>query len=164
MNHFQNAAILAALHGAIVSGSTAAQLFSVPPEVTAKVRAFGPMFNAETGATFRALYAPLQPPLGPDIVVKADISYGPDERHRLDVFAPAQKTAVPAPVVIHIHGGAYVSGDKTIPGTPFYQNIGGFWARNGIIGVNATYRLAPKHQWPTAVRISTNVTADFGAT
>lgn len=150
MNHFQNATIMVALGGAIFSGSAAAQLSVIPPEVTAKVRAFGPVFNAETSASFRALYAPLQPPLGPDIVVKTDIAYGPDERHRLDVFAPAQKPAEPTPVVIHIPGGAYVRGDKTIPGTPFYQNIGAFWARNGIIGVNATYRLAPKHQWPMA--------------
>jgi acetyl esterase/lipase len=152
MNHFQNAVIMVALGGAIFSGSAAAQLSAIPPEVAAKVRAFGPVFNAETSASFRALYAPLHAPLGPDIVVKTDIAYGPDERHRLDVFAPAQKQAQPAPVVIYIHGGAYVRGDKTIPGTPFYQNIGAFWARNGIIGVNATYRLAPKHQWPAAAQ------------
>jgi triacylglycerol lipase len=120
--------------------------------VTVTVRALGSVINDETRASARALYAPLQPTFGPDIILKSDISYGPDERHKLDVIAPAQKPAQAVPVVIFIHGGAYVRGNKTVPGSPFYQNIAAFWARNGIIGVNATYRLAPKHQWPAAAQ------------
>lgn len=152
MKHLQAAVIVVALVGATIGGSAAAQLSAIPPEIATKVRAFGPIFNEETRATFVALYAPLQPALAANVFVAAKIAYGQDERHRLDVIAPAQKPAPPAPVVIHIPGGAYVRGDKTLPGTPFHQNIGAFWARNGLIGVNATYRLAPKHQWPAAAQ------------
>jgi acetyl esterase/lipase len=47
--------------------------------------------------------------------------------HRLD-------SAVP--VIIFVHGGMYVRGDKTVPGTPFLQNVAALWARNDMVGVN----------------------------
>jgi triacylglycerol lipase len=31
---------------------------------------------------------------------------------------------------------------------PFYQNVGVFFAKNGVIGVTMNYRLAPKAPWP----------------
>jgi acetyl esterase/lipase len=135
-----------------LGGSAVAQLSAIPPDVTAKVRQVGPVFNDETRASARSVYTPLQPKIGPEILVKADLSYGPDERHKLDVVAPASKPAQPVPVVIFFHGGAYVRGNKTTPGTPFFQNVAAFWVRNGIVGVNATYRLAPKHQWPAGAQ------------
>jgi acetyl esterase/lipase len=133
-------------------GSVAAQPAAIPPDVAAKVQALGLVLNGGVRASARSLYTPLQPRIGPEILVKADLSYGPDERNKLDVFSPTQKPAQPAPVVIFFHGGAYVRGNKTTPGTPFFQHIAAFWARNGIIGVNATYRLAPKHQWPAGAQ------------
>jgi acetyl esterase/lipase len=56
------------------------------------------------------------------------------------------------PVIIFVHGGMYVRGDKTVPGTPFLQNVAALWARNDMVGVNITYRLAPKHQWSTGAQ------------
>ena len=141
-----------ALASIALAGFGMAQQSAIPPEVTAKVRALGPVQNNETIESARALYGPLQPALGPQILVKADLAYGPDKRQKLDVFAPAQKPAQSVPVVVFFHGGAYIRGDKTTPGTPFYQNIAAFWVRNGMVGVNATYRLAPQHQWPTAAQ------------
>lgn len=132
--------------------SALAQPSAIPPEVAAHIRALGPVLSDEVRASARSAYAPLQPTIGPEILVKADISYGPDERHKLDVFAPAHKPTHPVPVVIFFHGGAYVRGDKTTAGTPFSGNIAAFWARNGFVGVNATYRLAPKHQWPAGAQ------------
>lgn len=136
---------------ALGSGADA-QPSAIPPDVAARIRALGPVLNDEVRASARAAYAPLQPPIGSEILVKADLSYGPDERHRLDVFAARHKPSQPMPVVLYFHGGAYVRGDKTTAGTPFYGNIAAFWVRNGIVGVNATYRLAPKHQWPAGAQ------------
>jgi triacylglycerol lipase len=134
--------------GLAFGGSVIAQPSAIPPDVAAKVRALGPVLNDEVRASARSAYMPLQPKIGSEILVKTDLSYGADERNRLDVFAPTQKPTQPAPVVLFFHGGAYVRGNKTTPGTPFFQNIAAFWVRNGIVGINATYRLAPKHQWP----------------
>jgi acetyl esterase/lipase len=140
------------LAGSILSGSVMPQSSAIPSDVAAKVRALGPVLNDETRTSARDLYAPLHAPLGPEIVMKSDLAYGPDERHKLDVVAPAQKPRQATPVVIFFHGGAYVRGNKTMSGTPFFQHVAAFWARNGMIGVNATYRLAPQYQWPAAAQ------------
>ena len=124
----------------------------MPPEIAAQVRTLGAVLNDEVRTSARSAYGPLQPKIGPEIVVTSDVSYGPDERHKLDVFRPAKSSAHPSPVVVFFHGGAYVRGDKATPGTPFYGNVGALWARNGIVGVNATYRLAPRHQWPAGAQ------------
>jgi len=95
----------------------------------------------------RALMAPLAPPTGPDVEVHRDVAYGPDPRHRLDVFVPAAGAARAA-VVLFVHGGGFVAGDKGAPDAPFYNNVGLWAARSGCIGVTMTYRLAPAAPWP----------------
>src|SRR4249920_2060461 len=52
------------------------------------------------------------------------------------------------PVVLFVPGGGYVGGAKNREGVPFYQNVGVFFAKNGVVGVTMNYRLAPKHMWP----------------
>jgi acetyl esterase/lipase len=66
----------------------------------------------------------------------------------LDVYQPQGRAA--APVVIYLHGGAYVRGDKDQYGE-IYGNISTWFARQGMLGINATYRLAPAAKWPAAV-------------
>jgi triacylglycerol lipase len=47
-----------------------------------------------------------------------------------------------------VHGGGFVRGNKRPPDSPFYDNIM-LWAnRNGMVGVNIEYRLAPAAPWP----------------
>ncbi len=93
-----------------------------------------------------ALMAPLVPQPGPDVAVHRDVVYGPDPRHRMDVFVPAG--AASAPVVVFVHGGGFVRGDKGAPDAPFYNNVGLWAAHSGCIGVTITYRLAPHATWP----------------
>jgi triacylglycerol lipase len=50
--------------------------------------------------------------------------------------------------LVFVHGGGFTGGNKSTPGSPFYDNVALFAARNGIVGVNMTYRLAPQHPWP----------------
>ena len=88
--------------------------------------------------------------------IHKDIAYGAEERQRLDVFAPAAKPARPAPIIVYVHGGGYVAGERSpMPGL-IYDNVATFFARNGAVGVNMTYRLAPQHKWPSGA-------ADVGA-
>jgi acetyl esterase/lipase len=79
--------------------------------------------------------------------VRRDIVYGADARHRLDVFSPVT-AAAKCPVVIYVHGGGFVGGDKGAPEAPFYNNIGSWAARAGFVGITMTYRLAPAAAWP----------------
>ncbi len=82
-----------------------------------------------------------------DVTVTRDARYGTADRHRLDVFTPERKDAG-RPVLLFVHGGGFVQGDKTTPDSPFYDNVALLAARNGIVGANMTYRLAPDHPWP----------------
>jgi acetyl esterase/lipase len=95
------------------------------------------------------LYAPLQenePYQG--VKIDRDVKYGPADRNLLDIFAPDNVTSA-RPVLIFVHGGAFVGGNKrTTPTSPFYDNIMLWAARNGFVGVNVTYRLAPLAPWP----------------
>jgi triacylglycerol lipase len=77
-----------------------------------------------------------------------DVAYGPDQRQRLDVFLPQIRSGN-TPVAVYFHGGGYIGGNRSpVPGL-IYDNVAAFFARNGLIGVNATYRLAPQHRWPS---------------
>ena len=95
-----------------------------------------------------ALYAPLQekePYQG--VKVERDVKYGAADRNLLDVFL--RDTASPArPVLIYVHGGGFVAGNKRTPGSPFNDNIMLWAVKNGFVGVNMTYRLAPQSPWP----------------
>ena len=98
-----------------------------------------------------AIYAPLQqtePYAG--VRVQRDVRYGPAERNLLDVFA-AEGGPGSRPILIFVHGGGFIGGNKRTPDSPFYDNIMLWAAKNGFLGVNMTYRLAPKWPWPAAV-------------
>lgn len=118
-------------------------------DIATEIRRLGRNFNPEILKATYALYAPLQQraPKG-GVEIHKDQAYGDDERHRLDMFVPAKKPASPSPIVVYFHGGGYVAGERSpLPGL-IYDNVPTFFARNGIIGANATYRLAPQHKWP----------------
>lgn len=117
--------------------------------IAAEIAKLGPHFNDDVLKATYALYAPLQERAPKDGVdVHKDLAYGSDERHRLDVFVPCSRPSS-APVVVFFHGGGYIAGARSpLPGL-IYDNVPTFFARHGMIGVNATYRLAPAHQWPS---------------
>jgi acetyl esterase/lipase len=100
------------------------------------------------GPKTAALYAPMQEKEPyPGVRVERDLKYGPADRHLLDVFTPEANSPF-RPVLIYIHGGGLVAGTKRAPGSPFYDNIMLWAVKNGFVGVNATYRLAPQSPWP----------------
>jgi acetyl esterase/lipase len=115
----------------------------------ADLRSLGTALTPEMVEGTRARFAPLHSgEIPPGIAITRDVRYGPADRNRLDVFLPDRKREG-APVLLFVHGGGFVRGDKTTPGSPFYDNVGLLAARNGIIGATMTYRLAPEHQWPS---------------
>jgi triacylglycerol lipase len=137
----------AALLLALMAVPGRAQEGGMPSEIEWKLAELGSVINPPETAK---LYGPLQPkePYA-GVKVARDIKYGPHERHLLDVFAPETPAATPRPVLMFVHGGGFVRGDRrSPPGAPFYDNIMLFAARNGLVGVSITYRLAPQHQWP----------------
>jgi triacylglycerol lipase len=93
------------------------------------------------------LMASLAAPRDPGVEVTRDQRYGSDERHRLDIFRKGRPANVP--VLVYVHGGGFVMGDKTRPDSPFFDNFGQWAAQQGWVGVIMTYRLAPTHRWPS---------------
>jgi len=88
-------------------------------------------------------------------VVERDISYGPDERHKLDVLKPAYTPSRAMPILIFIHGGAFVRGARS--DGEIFDNILDYFTRHGVLGINASYRLAPEHRFPAAAVDLSNV-------
>jgi triacylglycerol lipase len=123
-------------------------LAQMPADIAAKLKEIGPVLNPSMIQATFALYTAKVPKAAPGVSSLEDIAYGPDERHRLDVFAPAARPGRAMPVALFVPGGGYVGGAKNRDGVPFYQNVGVFFAKNGVIGVTMNYRLAPKHGWP----------------
>ncbi len=84
-----------------------------------------------------------------NVDVKKDIAYTegkPEDqaKHKLDVYFPKGKSA--APVLFFIHGGAWVSGDRSQ-----YPPLGNRYAKEGVVTVVPSYRLAPKNPHPAQI-------------
>lgn len=66
-----------------------------------------------------------------------NISYGPDDKHKFDVFFSEKRNG---PCVVYFHGGAFRSGDKDLDGRQI-QNMLEF-KKKGIHFISANYRLS----------------------
>ncbi|HTX23934.1 MAG TPA: alpha/beta hydrolase [Steroidobacteraceae bacterium] len=121
-------------------------------EISRRIRALGTEIAPQSIEGTAAVYAPFheREPYRAVSVLR-DASYGPHERQRLDVFraeAAPRAPGRPAPVLVFVHGGGFVAGDKRNPGSPYNDNIALWAVRHGLVGVNMTYRLAPQFPWP----------------
>ncbi len=72
-----------------------------------------------------------------------DLAYGDDRRHRLDVYR-RRGAGSGCPVVLQIHGGAWVIGDKRQQGQPLLHHL----AERGWLGVAPNYRRSPRATFP----------------
>jgi acetyl esterase/lipase len=82
-----------------------------------------------------------------------DVSYhdGPQAdliRHKLDLFVPKGKKSFP--VVVLVHGGAWMIGDNRCCG--LYSSVGEYLASQGIGAVLPNYRLSPEVKHPEHVK------------
>jgi triacylglycerol lipase len=119
----------------------------MPEDIAWRLQELGRVIDLPKTA---AIFAPLQQKEPyPAVKVERDVKYGPAERNLLDVFTPDTASSA-RPVLIFVHGGAFVAGNKHAPGSPFYDNIMLWAVKNGFVGVNTTYRLAPQSPWPAA--------------
>jgi acetyl esterase/lipase len=120
---------------------------AIPAQIAAELLKIGPVVAPPPT---EKLYAPLaerEPYTG--VQVRRDVRYGTDARNLLDVFTP-DKAQAHQPVLVFVHGGAFMRGERRTGDSPFYDNIMLWAVRHGMVGVNMTYRLAPAHPWPAA--------------
>lgn len=96
--------------------TTTADKFSVrsqvPPEIENKLKEIGRTINPQvTAPLYASRVIESEPYKG--VKVERDVHYGPAERNLLDVFSPDQAVTQPRPVLIFVHGGAFVAGIRT---------------------------------------------------
>ena len=65
-------------------------------------------------------------------------------RHKLDIVVRRADPPTNAPVLVYIHGGAWVIGDKREQGVPMLHEL----VQRGWVCVAINYRLSPKATWP----------------
>jgi triacylglycerol lipase len=128
-----------------VRGMANALRHGMPAEVREQVRRLHiEKADGLLGKTI-ALYEDVERTYRPsEVETKADIAYGEHDRHKLDVHVDTRRRGnALQPVIMYFHGGAYVRGSKESS-----RNVGEYFASIGLVGVSATYRLAPEIKWP----------------
>ena len=82
---------------------------------------------------------------GDTYAVQEGLAYGPDPRHRLDVYKPLSPApgAGPPPVCVFFYGGGWRHGRRAD-----YRFVGEALASRGAIAVVADYRLSPEVRYP----------------
>jgi acetyl esterase/lipase len=80
------------------------------------------------------------------IRVSRNLDYWGDgaKRHRLDVYQSRLAPQGKAPVMVYIHGGAWMIGEKREQGKPMMYEL----VARGWVCVAINYRLSPKATWP----------------
>ncbi len=101
-----------------------------------------------------------------DVEVVRNVRYAPGagRKHCLDVYCP-RAGATGAPVLLQIHGGAWVTGDKREQALPLMYHL----AARGWVCLSINYRLSPRVTFPDhlvdcklALRWVREHVADFG--
>ncbi|MCQ8280037.1 alpha/beta hydrolase [Acetobacteraceae bacterium KSS8] len=78
-------------------------------------------------------------------LAETGISYGPEPRHRLDVYRPVG--FAPSPVIVFLYGGSWQTGDRAM-----YRFVGAAFAARGWTVVIPDYRLYPSVRFPDFLR------------
>ncbi|MEK6261260.1 MAG: alpha/beta hydrolase [Planctomycetota bacterium] len=85
--------------------------------------------------------------LPPGVKMERDISYVPngDEAQKLDLYLPEKPAARPLPLIVHIHGGAWMGGSK------FPCPVVGMVAK-GYAVASVEYRFSQKAKFPAQIQ------------
>jgi triacylglycerol lipase len=106
---------------------------AVPPEIAKQLVAIGRgVCVPETAQVYRPLHP--NPPYS-GVSITRDVSFGPDPKDVLDVFAP-EKGGGSRPVLIYVSGGAGNKLQGGPNGDVFYDNVMLWAVKNGMVGVN----------------------------
>jgi acetyl esterase/lipase len=82
------------------------------------------------------------------VEVRRDVPFAPyGKRGMLDVYTSTTTPASGAPVLLHVHGGAWTVGTKEQQGLALMEHL----AAKGWVCVSVNYRLAPRDRWPAQI-------------
>jgi acetyl esterase/lipase len=121
----------------------------IPEDLLALMREVGPKWRTNVSGHVDLMIQRFSDLLkgGPrdGVIEHRDIRYGDHERQVIDVFLPEQASR--PPLVVFMHGGAFVSGHRN-RSEQIYSNVLVYLAQHGIAGVNIGYRLANDTKYP----------------
>lgn len=113
------------------------------------IAALGDVLGPSVLAAVQDLFRTEQDRLAAEMpITAADLAYGAEPRQRLDLYRPHGGGSSPRPMLLWVHGGGFVRGEKSSPAHPFNAHAGRWAARHGLVGAVMNYRLAPDHPWP----------------
>ena len=134
---------------ALVLGVGAATA-QIPPDIQSKLREMGRVIAAgETAKLYRPLFGK-ELPVG--VSAARDVAYGADPKQKLNVYTPQIAGADPRPVLIFAPGGQGVKQMGGPEGEPFYDNVGTWAVRNGLLLVTTQYRTGGGAPWDAGAR------------
>jgi acetyl esterase/lipase len=87
------------------------------------------------------------------VAFSRSLKYGENDLNVLDVATADSKEASPRPVLLFVAGESF-AGENGAPdiAAPLQDEAMCFAARNGMVGVKMTYRLAPASPWPAGAK------------
>ncbi|WP_338830650.1 alpha/beta hydrolase [Bradyrhizobium sp. 27S5] len=136
----------------------ASRLVTKRPQIPAHLRVLmaeiGPKWASDTKGHVRLMVEEFSRVLRSspkDGIQVETVRYGTHEPQAFEVFQPADNTSTARPGLIFVHGGAFTEGSRH-RSTEIYANVLYYFARHGIVGINAGYRLAPEARYPEATR------------
>ncbi|MGF7154927.1 alpha/beta hydrolase [Novosphingobium gossypii] len=120
--------------------------------MTDPIAAFGTRLGPDVVAAMRALYQDEQAGhAAASKPVAADCAYGPHGRNSLDLYRQGKGAGL-LPVLLFVHGGGFLVGDKGSHADEqdgwVNAHVGRWAAANGMLGAVMNYRLAPAETWP----------------
>jgi acetyl esterase/lipase len=92
----------------------------------------------------RLAYPMARPTRAVRVVRNVDYAGDGSHRHRLDIIRRRVDPPTSGPVLVYIHGGAWIVGDKREQGLPMLYEL----ARRGWVTVTINYGLSPRATWP----------------
>jgi len=82
------------------------------------------------------------------VEVTRNVPFAPyGKRGLLDVYTSTNTPPSDAPVLLHVHGGAWTIGNKEEQGLALMEHM----AAKGWVCVSVNYRLAPRDRWPAQI-------------
>jgi triacylglycerol lipase len=133
------------------AGSAAAQ---IPADVQARMREIGRVVApVDTAKLYRPMFGP---DLLAGVTVVRDAAFGTDPRQTLNVYKPAA-AATGRPVLVFVPGGMGAKQMGGPEGEPFYDNVGAWGVKNGMLTIVTQFRAGPGVAWDAGAR-------DVGAT
>jgi len=125
-----------------------AAIFGLMVLVATVLYVFYPSFKEDVNGLYYSTYDNFV--IDPSLTVvadkKANLSYcgNSDRMQKMDVYTPKNLDRA-APVVMYIHGGGWIGGDKS---NPFVADYGAEIVKHGMAFISVNYRLAPQFTYP----------------